>query len=145
MYPSEDILECGYDIHPVLQYLLGEQATVVEQQLTALLSRATAGEKVDILILNLLSQFPATKEWARLYLKGDQATGWIDYSRLPGDTRPTGPQGPVFVSGARCFCPWCGYRWIRREAGQKPPKICPNDNKTPMQPVTTQVRNQDAK
>jgi hypothetical protein len=144
MYPTEDILECGYDIRPALEHLLGEQATVVEQQLMALLTRAAAGEKADTLILDLLSQYQPAKEWARRYLKGDQATGWIDYSRSPGDTRPPGQQGPVFASGTRYFCPWCGLRWIRREAGQMPPAICPNDNKTPMQPVTTQARNQDA-
>jgi hypothetical protein len=143
MYTTKDILECAYDIRSALPHLLSDQALQVEQELTALLTRATAGEKTDVLILHLLSQHPPTKEWARRYLRGDQEGEWIDPNR--NYSTPPGASEPVPVAGVRYFCPWCGFRWIRREAGQQPPALCPNDNKTPLQPVTTQVRRPDAR
>jgi hypothetical protein len=142
MYSADDILDCAYDIKPLLPRLLVDGAAGIVEQLEALLLRQELGEQVDLLIVQLLSQYPPAKDWARRYLTGDQDVHWTDrergYSPLPGQTQE------VPATTGRLFCPTCGYRWMRRQVGQQPPSVCPNDKKTPLQPVSIRRRGQNA-
>lgn len=130
---SVDIVECAWAIQPYLTDLLAVNATTVEQELARLLTSASAGQKVDNLILAALSQHTPTREWARRYLQGD-----ADPSGTPKDLRdysqPPGVASPVTASGPRYVCPKCGQKWIRRAAGQTPPPCttpnCPRFGKS---------------
>ncbi|NJO18352.1 MAG: hypothetical protein HC877_22245 [Thioploca sp.] len=66
-----------------------KEANLVNQQLQSLLSKAQAGEEVDIDIRDLLGDYPATQKWMEKWLKGissiEKGKG---YSPLPGDHTP---------------------------------------------------------
>lgn len=128
MFSHEDIIACAKDIQPALPSLLGDDAPAIAQELSALLIQCSAGQDVDIAILQTLSKNEPSRAWTMRYLTGTPNGDTLETVRsiqLP----PPGETSPIPGTPGRYFCRVCGYSqsWIRREAGQQPPS-CPNDS-----------------
>ena len=90
---DNEILAVATEIQSHLVDLLDEkEANLVSQQLQSLLSKAQAGEEVDIDIRDLLGDYPATQEWMEKRLKENSSIKKDKhYSPLPGDPNPPPP------------------------------------------------------
>lgn len=84
------IISAATEIQSYLFDLLNEEeANLVSQQLQSLLSKAQAGEDVDIDILDLLGDYQATQKWMDDRLKGiPPESKDKGFSPLPGDHNP---------------------------------------------------------
>lgn len=84
MYQTEDVLNAARAIVSHLSELLADQAEEVEQQLSALLEQADAGEDVEIEIFDLLGEHEPTRQWMQDALEGKKiSSGEKSYYPLP--------------------------------------------------------------
>lgn len=116
------VVETVYAIRPYLRDLIGDAAPQVEADLLALAERAAQGEQVDVPIIDVLGRHRPTRDWARRYLGADEEGTKSLYQPAPGMPAP-GMATAVYV------CAQCGWRWVRRAAGQPVP-LCPYDGST---------------
>lgn len=118
---DEMILVAASAIRPRLYALLGADAGPVDELLRSYLEQARSGEKVGNLILDLMAQNEATREWIDEYLT---EVGWEEnvraYRPLPG-----GPHNPPMQ---RFICPDGDFQWFRRSVGEQIP-TCPFHDK----------------
>jgi len=83
------ILSAATEIQSYLFDLLDkEQAEFVSQQLQTLLLKAKAGEDVDIDILDLLGDYPTTRQWIENKLHSMSLIENRGYSPVPGNHVP---------------------------------------------------------
>jgi hypothetical protein len=86
---NKKILSAATEIQTHLFKLLDKkQAELVKQQLQTLLSKAKAGEEVNIDILDVLGEYEATQQWMDNKLKGTSAAMDKGFSPLAGDHKP---------------------------------------------------------
>lgn len=122
MTDNLSILETALAIRPHLCQLLDAEAgEQMRQQLDQLLQQAQAGESVENLIWDLLTDTRATRTWVTQF----QQTNQKNFNSLPG---------PISEISARKFkCPHCDYTWSRDRIG-RPTPLCPTHN-LPLDPV----------
>lgn len=116
MIKVEDVFEAARTIRPLLPELLGPDAAVWDAELAGFLSRATSGEKVDNLILDLLRKDERTRNWTREFLKPNSGQDLRVYAPWPGSSNPIKP--------LQYRCPENDFVWYRRDAGSEIPS-CP--------------------
>ncbi|MCC5612578.1 hypothetical protein LC612_39265 [Nostoc sp. CHAB 5834] len=115
MFRPEDVLEGARSIRPYLPELLGQQdAEKVDKELSNLLAQASAGEKVDDQVLELLKIYKATRDWLAEFLSKKQVSK--GFQPLPGS-------GDA-ISASKYVCPEGDFVWYRRSIGVSIP-ICP--------------------
>lgn len=114
MYESQDLLEAVKTIRPFLSQLLDQEAQAVDSQLAALIARNQAGESVDHLITELLTQYQDTRKWMKQFL---QKRSNRDFCPLPGL--------PSEISAPKYTCPvGDDYTWYRLDISDPIP-LCP--------------------
>ena len=121
MYETADILDAACSIRPYLSELLtATQAEALDQQIADLLAQANTGQQVDNLILELLANQDATREWLSKFLQDKQQPEHLrSWSPLPGQRS--------MVNAAKFVCPQGDYTWYRPRVGIEPP-LCPTHN-----------------
>ena len=124
MFPTDKLLAAAREIRPDIPELLDALlAKKVDEQLESLLSKSASEQDVDKKILQLLSDYEATREWIRLYVEENYAADAIlkemrTYYPLPGTVHS--------VESPRYLCPVasCHQRWYRIDREQAIPN-CP--------------------
>jgi transposase len=110
------ILEIALTIRPYLSKLLGVEAgEQMRQQLDQLLHQAQAGESVEDVIWDLLTDARATRTWITQF----QQTTQKGSNQLPGQISA--------ITAPQFKCPLCDYSWSRQRSGLLTP-LCPNHN-----------------
>jgi hypothetical protein len=121
-YSDEDILEGARAIRPHLKELLGEEAGRIDDELGKYLDLARKGQRVENLIIEMLAEHDATRQWMDNFLASSrQPEASRSYSNLPGF-----PQSAPVMQ--RYACSDCGHIWFRRSAGEEIP-VCPIHHK----------------
>jgi hypothetical protein len=121
-YRDEDILEGARAIRPRLKELLGAAAEQVDDKLEKYLDLSRTGQRVENLIMELVAEDDATRQWMDDFLASKRPLETSrSYSELPGFPQST----PVMQ---RYACPSCDHTWFRRSAGEEIP-VCPSHRK----------------
>lgn len=108
-------------------------APAVEPELEFLLKKASAGEDVEIAILDLLNENESTRGWLQDRLSGQNPSRTErGFSSLPGDST-TSIQG---IKLYRCPADGCTEKWFMYRAGQEVPR-CPKHPKDAFVEATT--------
>ena len=130
---DELLLDAARSIRPYLVDLVGDRALDVDRRIVLLLIRADAGHDVDEDLLGVLTETPATQEWAASVIENDRhlppdlqhlqerdAVGPpLAYRAVPN------PYGEP-VDAERYTCPVDrNYVWWRRHVGQEV-RQCPD-------------------
>lgn len=124
MTDNLSILETALAIRPHLWQLLGTEAgEQVRQQLDQLLQQAQAGESVENLIWELLTDTRAARNWVTQFQQSNATQR--GFNSLPGN--------PSEISAREFKCPQCDYTWSRDRIG-RPTPLCPIHN-VPLEPV----------
>jgi len=126
MYETEDILQAARAIRPRLNNLLGTEAETVAQQLDKLLAQADTGQVVGDNILELLSEYQATRQEMNARLSKEE---FKNYSPLNGDSsKPVATSEYICPDKAGCTCGKYPTGWDRHSIEDAIPN-CPNLNK----------------
>lgn len=122
MFDADDIVFAVKALRPFIRQILAEkQALSLEKEIDILLERSDRGEKVDNLLLELLSGDERLREWLKSALLEDSTRGQIEdpsFGNLPGDV------GGIAAKRFRCPRESCGFNWFLRRVGQPIP-FCP--------------------
>lgn len=122
--------QAAEEILSVITFLV--LAPTVEPELKSLLKRASAGEDVEIAILDLLNEGESTRNLLQDKLSGqDTSRTERGFSSLPGDSTTSIPGTKLY----RCPVDGCTRIWFMSRAGQKIPQ-CP-DHQVPFVEATT--------
>ena len=115
-YTSEELIYAAEKLLPAL-------SSALQESLAPLLARARKGERVDIMIVDLLSDDEAASRWMRLALFGGQ-----DETLYRGLEPLAGDLGAVQASSVWvCPKPECDFDWrVTRKGRPVPP--CPHHN-----------------
>lgn len=114
--PSE-LYQTATAICDVLPFL----APALAPELKSLLKRATAGEDVEVAILDLLNEHENTREWLQDKLAERTSCSERGFSSLPGDSTSN-------IIGIKQYCcprAGCRRKWFMHRIGQKIPQ-CPD-------------------
>ncbi len=106
------VLAGARTIRPRLAQLLGPKAGEVDRQLGELIDQAAAGQSVDVSILELLAERPATRDWIAKYLASDKRRGF---------TATPGLSGHVDADKYACPIPGCTSDWAKSRQGERVP------------------------
>jgi hypothetical protein len=94
----------------------------LQSQIQALLEEAQAGKKRDTIILSLISDDKAARQWMRMALFGKQ------FETLQRGYEPLAGGGPTSVpANSRWKCPECDFEWRVLRKGRPVPN-CPEHN-----------------
>lgn len=108
-------------------------APMVEPELRSLLKRASAGEDVEVAILDLLNEHESTRNWLQDKLSGqDVSRTERGFSSLPGDSTTS----ILGITQYRCPVKGCPQKWFMYRAGQKVPQ-CPKHPESTFVEATT--------
>ncbi len=139
MYEYADILEAARAIRPHLSELVGTEAAAIDQQLTALIARAEAGEAIDQTtwaIMELLRERDATRERFQQLLTGELSP-LESFGLKGGFAQLAGSQSVVHANRFVCEVAGCSEVWHRPKAGIAPPSC--SKHQKPLVPAPRQT------